>query len=309
MRPFRSIAGLLAGLVATSAVADEEMRLLADPAEQVPAFLIQVPASVDSVLIANTASSELLRVANQTTSYPVQERRYMSVGTRGVGKQRTGDRKTPLGVYFMTEELDTRRMDPKYGAAAFVLDYPNVWDRVQSRTGHGIWLHGVHPATPVRPPLDTDGCLALPNAELLDLKPNLTLQAMPVIVTRHMQWASPEGIAEVRGELNAAVEAWRTSLAAGDLYAHLAHYHNDFTARGMSKPEWARFRAASLAANPVIDVSIDDLLLLRDPEEPDLYLARFRQTLTSARGEVSLTKRLYWRRDDAGLKVVAEDAG
>ncbi len=309
MRPVRSLFALLASLVAASSTADEELRLPVDPVDQVSAYLIQVPESIDSVLIANAASSELLRVANDDVSFPVRERRYMSVGTRGVGKQRTGDRRTPLGVYFMTEELDTRRMDPKYGAAAFVLDYPNAWDRTRSRTGYGIWLHGVHPATPIRPPLDTDGCLALPNAELLDLKPNLTLNAMPVIVTRRMQWDSRDRIAEVRRELNAAVEAWRVSLESGDLYSHLELHHAEFTARGMDKPEWARFRAASLAANPVTAVSIDDLLLLRDPEEPELYLARFRQTLTNADGEVSLTKRLYWRRDDAGLKVIAEDAG
>ena len=309
MRTARAFIVLFASLVAISSTADEELRLPAVPADQVPAYLIQVPPSIDSVLIANAASSELLRVANDAVTFPVLEKRYMSVGTRGVGKQRTGDRRTPLGVYFMTEELDTRRMDPKYGAAAFVLDYPNAWDRTQSRTGYGIWLHGVHPETPIRPPLDTDGCLALPNAELLDLKPSLALHAMPVIMTRHMQWSSQDHIAELRVELNAAVEAWRASLESGDLFAHLELHHADFSARGMAKPEWARFRAASLAANPVTGVSIDDLLLLRDPEEPELYLARFRQTLTNAEGAVSLTKRLYWRRDDTGLKVVAEDAG
>ena len=309
MHTARAFIVLFASLVAVSSTADEELRLPTVPADQVPAYLIQVPPSIDSVLIANAASSELLRVANDTVTFPVLEKRYMSVGTRGVGKQRTGDRRTPLGVYFMTEELDTRRMDPKYGAAAFVLDYPNAWDRTQSRTGYGIWLHGVHPETPIRPPLDTDGCLALPNAELLDLKPSLALHAMPVIVTRHMQWASQDDIAELRVELNAAVEAWRASLESGDLFAHLELHHADFSARGMAKPEWARFRAASLAANPVTGVSIDDLLLLRDPEEPELYLARFRQTLTNADGAVSLTKRLYWRRDDTALKVVAEDAG
>ncbi len=309
MRPVRALFVLLAGLVTVDSTADEEMHLPMVSADQVPAYLIQVPASIDSVLIANAASSELLRVANEVASFAVLDRRYMSVGTRGVGKQRSGDRRTPLGVYFMTEELDTSRMDPKYGAAAFVLDYPNAWDRTRSRTGHGIWLHGVHPATPVRPPLDTDGCLALPNDELLDLKPNLRLHEIPVIVTRRMQWDSRDRLAEVRGELNAAVEAWRASLEAGDLYSHLELHHAEFTARGMDKPEWARFRAASLAANPVTDVEIDDLLLLRDPEEPELYLARFRQTLTNADSEVSLTKRLYWRRDDTGFKVIAEDAG
>ncbi|MEM9207873.1 MAG: L,D-transpeptidase family protein [Pseudomonadota bacterium] len=308
MRSVRFLSACLALLVGAGALGDEEMHLPETPADQVPAYLIQLPASVESVLIANSANSELLRVANDG-AFPVVERRYMSVGTRGVGKERSGDRKTPLGVYFMTEELDTRRLDPKYGAAAFVLDYPNAWDRIQARTGHGIWLHGVHPATPVRPPLDTDGCLALPNAELLDLKPSLALHEMPVIVTRQLQWSTRKRVADLRVALNAAVEGWRASLAAGDVYTHLRHYHPDFTARGMTKPEWARFRTASLAARPATDVTIDELMLLKDPEEPDLFLARFRQTFTREDGEVSLIKRLYWRRDSTGFRIVAEDAG
>lgn len=308
MRLISSVFALV--LAATIAGADEEMYLLPEPgSDRVPAYLIQVPDSIDGVLIANAAASELVHVANEASSYTVLSRRYMSVGTRGVGKQRSGDRKTPLGIYFMTEELDTHRMDPKYGAAAFVLDYPNVWDRRQARTGYGIWLHGVHPATPMRPPLDTDGCLALPNAELLSLKPSLVMHSMPVIVARRMEWSSPEQIAELRDALADAVEGWRMSLEVGDLHAHLAHYHNDFAARGMSKPEWARFRAASLSTNPVTDVDVDELMLLRDPEDPTLYLARFRQTLVSDSGSVSLTKRLYWRQEDSGFLVIAEDAG
>lgn len=309
MRLIFSVFALLV-IAVTPVGADEELHLPLDAGgDRVPAYLIQVPDSVDGVLIANAAASELVHVANDASTYPVVSRRYMSVGTRGVGKQRSGDRKTPLGIYFMTEELDTRRMDPKYGAAAFVLDYPNAWDRRQAKTGHGIWLHGVHPATPVRPPLDTDGCLALPNAELLSLKPNLVMHSMPVIVARRMEWSSPERIAELRDALADAIEAWRTSLETSDLHAHLAHYHSDFVARGMGKPEWARFKAASLSANPVTHVDVDDLLLLRDPEDPTLYLARFRQTLVSGTGNVSLTKRLYWRQEDAGFRIIAEDAG
>ena len=53
----------------------------------------------------------------------------------------------------------------------------------------------------------------------------------------------------------------------------------------------------------------DDVMLLRDPEERDLYVARFTQTTKSDHGSVTLRKRLYWRRGDAGWKIVTEDAG
>ncbi len=57
------------------------------------------------------------------------DQRYMSIGENGVGKKRAWDRKTPLGIYFITEQLDTSNLDDKYGVAAYPLDYPNAWDR------------------------------------------------------------------------------------------------------------------------------------------------------------------------------------
>ncbi|PWG73998.1 hypothetical protein DF186_20170, partial [Enterococcus hirae] len=84
------------------------------------------------------------------------------------------------------------------GAAAFPLDYPNAWDRYNERTGYGIWLHGVDHKDPVRPPRDTDGCLALPNEEILRLAERLEPLVTPVIVARKMQWALPSDVNAVR---------------------------------------------------------------------------------------------------------------
>ena len=62
----------------------------------------------------------------------------MSIGQEGPGKQSSGDKRTPLGVYFVTEQLDTSKLHEKYGVTAFVLDYPNVWDLRSRRSGDGI---------------------------------------------------------------------------------------------------------------------------------------------------------------------------
>jgi len=52
------------------------------------------------------------------------------------------------------------------------------------------------------------------------------------------------------------------------------------------------------------------VLLLADPENPGLYLSRFRFRHVRAGHSVESMKRLYWRRDDGGrLLIVAEDVG
>ena len=77
----------------------------------------------------------------------------------------------------------------------------------------------------------------------------------------------------------------------------------------MSRDQWASYRVATFAA-AVDAISIDNVLLLADPEEEGLYLSRFRQSIAEGDRTFTTSKRLYWRRDGAGqLKIVAEDNG
>lgn len=279
-----------------------------DPA--LPAYVLQLPDSVRSILIAETDTATVYRYRPGPNGIERRDDSYMSVGENGVGKIRAWDRRTPLGIYFANEQLDTSRLHEKYGPMAFPLDYPNAWDNVRERTGDGIWIHGVDPRAGRRPPLDTDGCIALPNDELLTLESHLQLLITPVIITRRIATRSAGEIAEVRDEVAAVLENWVTSFRDGDWHAYLALYADDFEYRGLSRDQWSAYRVRSAATRPVSDFRIDDVLLLADPEENELYLSRFRQTIVDANGRIVVTKRLYWRREENGaLKIIAEDNG
>lgn len=275
-----------------------------------PAYLIEVPESVTDILIADTNDAAMHRFRRAGIDVIKIDQRYMSIGLNGVRKERAWDKKTPLGVYFITERLDTSRLDDRYGIAAFPLDYPNAWDRLNSRTGNGIWLHGVDHKNPLRPPLDTDGCLALPNDEILRIADDLEPFVTPVIVARDLAWSSPQEIEELRVEFRLALDLWRRSLEEGDLIAYLSLYADDFRSRGMDRKEWASYRHGVFGARSLQAVDLADVLLLKDPEEPELYLSRFNQVLTTENGMVSTTKRLYWRRMPGNRwQIVSEDSG
>jgi murein L,D-transpeptidase YafK len=234
----------------------------------------------------------------------------MSIGQNGVAKRRSGDRRTPLGIYFVVEELDTSNLHEKYGPAAFPLDYPNAWDAQNARTGYGIWIHGVTPDGGERPVRDTDGCIALPNEQLLSLKPYLDPLQTPVIVTRTMRMVSEREMDIVRGQLLEALDTWTGSYRVGDWNRYLSMYADEFVYRGMSRDEWFRYRLQTSGSRPIEDFAVDDVLLLADPEEEGLYLSRFRQQVTEAGHTVTTTKRLYWRESaGGGFQIVAEDNG
>lgn len=296
-------------LLNASPAAYAESTPIASADGQLPAYLIEVPRSTPDVLIADADSAALLRFTHSEQGLVTRDTRYMSVGQNGVGKQRAWDRKTPLGIYFITEELDTSKLADKYGVAAFVLDYPNAWDLYKERTGYGIWLHGVDPNAPDRPPRDTDGCLALPNDEIAALGPELKPQLTPVIIARKLDWADASEIDALRLDFRAALEAWRSTLESGDLIEHLALYDDSFESRGLNKKEIASFKLGSFEARQLVGVDLADIMLLRDPEEPELFLSRFTQTLATATDRVTTRKRLYWRRTGDEWRIVSEDAG
>lgn len=275
-----------------------------------PAYVLELPVSVSDVFVADAGESTLYRFRHDDEGLTLAEESYVSIGQNGVGKQQAWDRKTPLGIYFVVDQLDTRRLHEKYGITAFPLDYPNVWDELKERTGYGIWIHGVLIGGGPRPPLDTDGCLALPNEKLRVLARRFVPLITPVIVARDLRWRSATELDALRDELRLAIAEWVDALAKNDLHAYLSLYSNEFRYRGMTLGEWASLRVQTLAERGVADVAIDELLLLADPEEEGLYLSRFRQRISVAEFESVTTKRLYWKRDDGGeLKIVAEDNG
>ena len=283
---------------------------IAATGDRLPAYLLQIPASVPAVFVAETDRSALHRIANGPDGPVYVDRRYMSIGENGVGKRRAWDRRTPLGIYFVTERRDTQRLAERYGPLAFPLDYPNAWDRLHDRRGEGIWIHGGPEGGDHRPPQDTDGCIALENNELLALADDLIPAVTPVVVTHSIRWGTAAGIGAERDRLAAALEEWAQSIRSGDLYRYLSLYAQGFRYRGMNRDEWMRFRLGTYGAGKITGLELDDVLLLQDPEDESLYLSRFRQTLIDDTGPVVTIKRLYWRRNGADeLRIVAEDNG
>ena len=283
---------------------------LSRPEGEFPAYLLELPASVETVLVAETNGAVLHRISNDSRVLGYSDESYMSIGQNGVGKQRPWDRRTPLGIYFITEQLDTTKLHERYGPTAFSLDYPNIWDRLNRRGGDGIWIHGVDESGGKRPPLDTDGCIALPNNDIVALEEFLQPTVTPVIIARDIRWASAAEIAAVRDEVRLAVDTWAESIRSRDLHRYLSFYAEDFGYRGMTREQWAHYRVVTLGARPIGDFRLEDVLLLADPEDEGLFLSRFQQVIVEPDRKVATIKRLYWRRDENGdLKIVAEDNG
>jgi len=276
--------------------------------EKLPAALIQLPASLNTVFVAETDAYLLHRFDRQGDTVIHNGSYYMSIGRAGPGKEKSGDKRTPIGIYFVTEQIDTSRLHEKYGITAFPLDYPNEWDRLADRDGDGIWVHGVLPNGGRRPQRDTDGCIALPNEDLEQLIPLFEDNQTPVIVTRQVAWVDSSEAAPLRAALLARVDQWAASQTAGDWPTFLSLYDTAFSRWGMDRGEWSSLKIRAPAERTSLDVS--DVFLAAYPDERGLYLSRFTVTTIDATGEYSMAARLYWRlASDGQFRIVAENVG
>ena len=277
---------------------------------RLPASLIRIPESTASLFVAEVSTARFHQFDRSGDGVVFSGSYYMSIGQNGSGKQRSGDKRTPLGVYFVTEQLDTSKLHEKYGVTAFPLDYPNVWDRLADRDGDGIWVHGVMPSGGLRPERDTDGCIALANEDLSLLIPDFRDNVTPVLVTLSVNWVGAAEHRALRLELEDKIDEWADVQKRGDLFAYLSLYSDEFQRWGMNKAEWSSLTLQTGSLRAIQQVNVSDLLLVAYPEEEGVYLSRFQlETVDDARKTTS-RKRLYWRRDAEGaLKIVAEDDG
>jgi hypothetical protein len=217
---------LICRIIAMAAILGISATVNADA--KLPASLIRIPESTGTVFVAEVSTAALHRFDRSGDSVVFSGSHYMSIGQNGSGKQRSGDKRTPLGVYFVTEQLDTSALHEKYGVTAFPLDYPNVWDRLADRDGDGIWIHGVLPGGGRRPERDTDGCIALPNEDLSLLAPDFRDNVTPVVVTLEVDWVEAAELRALRSELEGRIGEWQDSKQNADLFAYLSLYSVEF---------------------------------------------------------------------------------
>ena len=282
---------LICNLVIAANLKSEELNL---------EYIIDLPNSVDDVLIADTENAKLLHYSVKNKKLSKVKEYYLSIGLNGSDKQLQGDKKTPLGIYFITKELDISKLPSRYGAAAYPLDYPNSLDRYKGKTGYGIWLHGTDPDIQKRPPRATDGCLALQNNELLELSKYLVPMNTPIIVVETISWKTKDQINAIRNEINTVINSWKKSFNKLEKDKFIAIYDKDFGYDLIGEIEF--FNEFSSANQRM---TIENLYVMTDPVDSGIVISRFTQKLRKGNKIINQTKRLYWKKQPAGWRIIS----
>jgi murein L,D-transpeptidase YafK len=277
------------------------------PAGKVPAQLLQMQAGQRYGIVVDAKDSRLYLFENIEGEPRLIRDFYVTIGANGVDKLREGDRKTPLGVYFVTGSLKPAKLGDFYGAGAFPINYPNGWDKAKGKSGHGIWLHGTPSDTYSRPPRASDGCIVLANPDLRDLSRYLQVGVTPVIITQRMQWKDRAEWQSERDALLAQLDLWRRDWEARDVQRYLDHYSEDFVGPGKSREIWTSSKRIAIEAKRWIRIGLDNVSVFRHPGPEDMAVVTFDQDFDSDRFESHTRKRQYWKLEGGRWRIVMED--
>src|SRR3989454_10915851 len=212
------------------------------PADRVPRYLLQLHEDQKYAIVVDTHRSRLYLYQNDDGKPRFVADYYVSSGKNGALKVREGDEKTPIGVYHVTESLPRNGLSDFYGNGAFPIHYPNEWDRIQGRNGHGIWLHGTPSNTYSRPPRSSNGAVVLAHSDLDVLARNLQIGVTPVIITEDVEWLSAEEWASERNSFGKQLEQWRADWESLDTERYLTHFSKNFSAPNHDLNSWRRHK-------------------------------------------------------------------
>ena len=273
-------------------------------AGMIPSQFLSLSASNKHAIAIDATKSRLYLFENSATGLKLMADYYISVGKSGLEKKIEGDLRTPLGIYFITSNLDPKSLKNFYGAGALPVNYPNQLDIKRGKTGSGIWLHGTPPTQYARAPLATDGCVVLANPDLERIIRTVEIRTTPVVIAQSLKWVAPQTIKADSKPFEDALQAWHTAKSSGDITRVASWYTSDFTSNGKTLAEWTpalRTEMDKLAGRPVL---LKDVSYLRWTDATDTMVVTFAELAQGAK--VGRVKRQYWSRSGSQWKIFYE---
>ena len=314
VRPVRTLGDMAASTAQRAPAAraelreESQLRLKAlrerPPAGTLPSqFMALAPSSRHAIAI-DTSRSRLYLFENSSTGLRLVADFYVSIGKLGAEKNVEGDKRTPLGVYFITSNLDPKTLTNFYGSGALPINYPNPLDQSRGKTGSGIWLHGTPPEQFSRAPRASDGCVVLANPDLNRLIRTVQVRTTPVVIAEKLQWQPPQTVASNSQAFTAALTRWQEAKNSGDMPRLLKFYTADFRSQNKNLEQWKPTLRQEVERMQGRPIALKDLSYLHWTDTADTMVVSFGEVIEGMR--TGLNKRQYWIREGAQWKIFFE---
>ncbi|MBX3023245.1 MAG: L,D-transpeptidase family protein [Bdellovibrionales bacterium] len=224
------------------------------------------------------------------------------IGERDGDKLVQGDRRTPEGVYFFQEEMDGRKTNyDLYGEQIFTLDYPNYFDRLDKKTGNGIWLHAIPETKSLL--RGSRGCVVVRNEVVKELAKYIELNKTPIVIAKEIEYVDAAKWQATREQIGAWLESWRTAWMGKDLDAYMSQYSERFKSQGMNKERWKTYKKTLADRYKYIEVALKDVQIFNQGPR---VVFRFLQDYKSDRKQDFGAKTIYVLKNGNTWEIVGE---
>lgn len=224
----------------------------------------------------------------------------IAIGKQRGDKNKRGDNKTPEGIYF-TQHYRQNLYVKKYGNLAIPLDFPNVMDVMDNKTGYGIWLHGEGEENRVEAANVTQGCVAFYNNDILKLKSWLVPKQGMVLIAPD---SKDVNLHEDRKQVHELTEQWIDSWSKRDLDRYMSFYSDKFSSERKNKAQYEKYKSRVFKSYKDMKVSMRTLRVLTHPK---YAIAVMNQNFNGDNHYVSNGRKvLYWQKEAGSWKIVRE---
>lgn len=189
-----------------------------------PDSIIRLPENENAILVEKQ-SQTLYVYSQKNKTLGLVFSAACSTGEIFGAKKKAGDKKTPEGVYFLIDEYEDRYLTPVYGKKAFPSDYPNFHDQRLGKDGSAIWIHGTDKALK---PMDSNGCIALENDNILSLADYIRLDSTPLIIVDKIVKTDARIRANREEKVRSFLDNWTRSVETGSYHQYLDFYSDEY---------------------------------------------------------------------------------
>ena len=269
---------------------------------------VTLPQNIDNLIYVDTNKSRLYLFEIRDHALIKIFDEYASIGKNGSGKNFEGDKKTPLGVYTLGEKI-TQPLSDFYGEGAFPIDYPNVYDKLLNKTGHGIWIHGTPKDTYSRAPKSSDGCIVISNENFNTLESILKNKQTKVILSKlsYDQYFTVENNIDKHNNFMSYFESWISNWTLKNYSEYIAFYDANAKYNSKAFEIWSSKKKKVFENTNDIQIAIDNLTIIDYPEEEEhVKYVEFTQTYNSDLLKQTSQKKQIWRKFNNEWKIISE---
>ena len=276
------------------------LKAFANTEGMLPDSLILLPKD-NNALLVEKSSQQVFLYSNIGTEIIERYKFSCSTGEAPGIKVKSGDKKTPEGIYFIKDRYEDKDLSPIYGEKAFPIDYPNFMDKVANRSGNNIWLHGTNK---VLKAMDSNGCVAMENENILRLSEFVTINKTPVIIVDTLAMTERIKLESQSRLIQEWFKSWESAINKGSYHDYLNLYDSTYLPEIFWWKKWYDIRGKTSKTIGDFNVSINNKGIYK---QNDIYVIIFNMTLELLEQNIDFgIRKLYVVKKNNSYKIIGD---